>query len=391
MSKAVNIEIFRTWTLPSTREVASLRTSLEALTDQVFSHSLEVAKFEKEHLDGGIRRRQLCQVLPPLRGAYSVGSASFIIEGPKKRGYDGDRTIGVEIYAPTRVIKGKRLLLELPAKNLDRVLSNAQIKTLQTHSYAEFEPLIKSPIIIFSHGLMTDPSEYRLLLEEIASHGYLVLNLNHPSSSAYAPFSEESLCARKIDLEALERSNPEGYSKELNNLSVKQVANLHFVIRQIKEGKLVQEMGNSEQIILAGHSLGGSSSIQVARSNHHVCGCVNLDGMLRGSNKTGGLTVPLLQIFADHLKDEAQVPEKEQEEFNKWKNFEYRQMLNDWGALHKNSKYSRLGQIKETSHMDFCTEPFLKWLAGGDTLYAALKAQQVASKEIVKFFQKSLR
>ena len=362
----------------STLPHVTLGAHLERITDEVCRRSLEVAKFERSHLcplplDPQIvldaRPRRLYHVLPPLTGKYqNIGHKSFIINGPH-------REIGIEIFAPTQDISGNRLRMQLaPGQLLESALSQEQIQTLHTHSVDSLNPVGKMPILIFSHGLGVDPTEYRPLLEELASHGYLVLSLNHPSSSGYAPFSQNPPILDARNEAGCE--DPKKFSSELDRLTAIQVDNIHRVAEYIRKKE-----GSETPIVLAGHSLGGASSIIAARNDPKIRGCINLDGGLRGNKKSEGLKTPLLMIFADHLKNAT--PEDQE-----WIAKEYVPMLKDWTDLHENSKRigeSHIGQIKGTSHMDFSACPVLDWLLGEKTLDGALKAHVVASRAMVQF------
>jgi hypothetical protein len=51
---------------------------------------------------------------------------------------------------------------------------------VKTHTYSDAKVAKgKFPILIFSHGSYSKASGYYALLEEIVSHGYIVLNINH--------------------------------------------------------------------------------------------------------------------------------------------------------------------------------------------------------------------
>ena len=351
------------------------RSKVEINTSKVFRHvfsgsisrnSLEVAKFEKRYLCPlplelqtvrDARSRRLHHVLPTLTGQYpNIGHKNFVIEGPHQK-------IGIDIFAPTRNSSGNKLRMQIaPGQFLTSALSPEQIQTLRTHSLDSLNPIGKTPFLIFSHGLGVNPADYRSLLEELASHGYVVVSLNHPSSSGYAPFSQNS-----FDFDAYYE---ERYDDRLASI---QADNIRFAVDYIRKKE-----GNETPIVLAGHSLGGAASIIAARNDPKIRGCINLDGALRGNKKSEGLNTPLLMIFSDHLKNAT--PEEQE-----WIAKEYVPMLKDWSALNENSKNSRVGQIKGTSHMDFSMGPLLNWLVGEKTLEGALKAHDVASREMVGF------
>lgn len=371
---SVDLSLSRALIPRPTVQVRALAAHLEHVTDVVAQRALEVAKFEREHLAPfpldhqavlGARPRRLYQVLPPLTGQHKViGRKSFVMSGPH-------REIGIEIFAPTNDRSGSQLRLPpVPGQLLAAVLSPEQRQTLVTHSLDSFSPVGKMPFLIFSHGWEVDPAEYRPLLEEIASHGYIVLNLNHPSSSGYAPFSKNPAVFNIRDETGSE--DRQRFPKELDRLAAIQADNIRFVVEYIRKKE-----GSGVPIILAGHSLGGGASIAAARDNPNISGCINLDGAIRGE-KSKGVRVPLLQIFSDHLK---RVGPQDRE----WIAREYVPMLKDWKALHENSSHSTVGQIKDTGHMDFTIAPLMDWLLGGEAIEGALKAHAVASRAMIQF------
>lgn len=342
------------WTPPVSSE-EFIRSEVKKSTDEVYRHSLEVAKFEASHLIPTTRR--LYQVLPPLTGRHHVGRASFVINGPRNSRGSGDRAIGIEVYAPSREKSWGKALIKLnPQEELGVSLNPEQIQTLCTHSQDGIDPVGKMPILIFSHGYGVDPMEYRPFLEELASHGILVLSLNHPSSSGYAPF------------------DPVPHLKTQDEQASAQAENIRYVVDAIRAGhpKGLNALGLPDQIILAGHSLGGAASIMVARNDPKIKGCINLDGGLRGreETRTKKLPTPVLMILSDHSGDQSDDMQKMQQE---------------WEAFSKNSS-AESHAIPGVDHVDFCTiYRALGWMNGENTMHSALKAQKAASRIMLQF------
>jgi dienelactone hydrolase len=327
------------------------------------------------------RSRRLYHVLPPLTGPHSVGYASLIIEGPKNAHSLGDSKIGIEIYAPTYMGVGNRLRLLRPGECFENLLSTEQRQSLHTHSIDRIEPVGKMPILIFSHGMGVDPLLYRPLLEELASHGYVVLTLNHPSSSGYAPFSQDVY--NESAFEHMYLSDRQKFKREVENLSSAQANNIRFVLDRIRQGDLeiLKNLGSIDQIILSGHSLGGAASIMVSRDDPQIAGCINLDGGLTGEteSRTAGLMMPVLTILSDH---ELHQPKEGADGYE-----ESQQNARDWDAFHHHCAGSpQPVTIKDISHMDFASSgPMLGWLIGKETLLGALKAHKMASQAMLQF------
>jgi dienelactone hydrolase len=213
------------------------------------------------------------------------------------------------------------------------------------------------PCIVFSHGWETSPKAYESLLKELASHGYMVVSVGHPSSSQ--PYS------------GLIDSEKEFFEDKTSI----QANNLGFVIDWIQKG----ERNPSKQIVLAGHSMGGAASVLASQNHPQIAGCINLDGSLKGESgvRTKGLEIPFLMVLADHLKDA--VPSEEFEAFSAWKTKEYDLMIQDWEKLIQNSPKSRKMQITGIGHMDFAVASDKAFSEGN------LKALQCTSKEMLKF------
>jgi pimeloyl-ACP methyl ester carboxylesterase len=361
-------------------------SDLERSVGAVFKHSVEDGKTAAPtKIDPATAReakpRHLYQVLPALTGIHSVGYTSLVIEGPKNTHSVGDSKIGIEIYAPTKKETGNKVPLEFPGDHLKNFLklSSEQIQTLQTHSHDQIDPIEKPRILIFSHGLGTLPIEYRLLLEELTSHGYLVLSLNHPSSSGYAPFSE----ATPPDWDAL--NDPAKEAIELERLASAQAENIRHVVGLIRQnsGVLGKHIPDTGSIVLAGHSLGGAASIIAAQADRDIACCIDLDGALLGKKetRTAGLAASTLIISSDHRPHRAKKGEK---------GFEKEQQIEqDFESFLKNPSVSSQ-TIDGINHMDFCLGPVLHWLRGDETLDNALKAHRVASREMVRFMNSIL-
>ena len=347
-----------------------VKPDIDSAVYKAYEQALNSAKFETQHLvvchpyceplDVKERKsRLLQQILPELTGPHPVGYSSFIIQGPKEHeGQLGDRLIGVEVYAPTQDTSGSRLLKTInPGEyaNLDANFDTAQLVTPeQKHTLLtnSLDSLVLSregmPIIIFSHGMGSIPGDYRILLEEIASHGYVILNLHHPSSSEYVPFGKESMKGFVFSDEGVVR------------LAQSQAENIQFITEQIRRGNLgdlSHQLGSKNPIIVAGHSLGGAAQEEKAL-------------------KTQGLRSPLLLISAEPLAEEWVI-----------------NVEREWDALVANTPNSHREQISQIKHGDFLAFSYIAvWLVGAEknccpdmSIQSTLKAHKIASKQIKDF------
>jgi dienelactone hydrolase len=209
------------------------------------------------------------------------------------------------------------------------------------------------------------PDDYCILLEEIASHGYVVLNLHHYSSSGSVPSGEKSI---------RDKDSPP------SELAESQAANIQFVTEQIRSGQfniLSQKLDHMNPIIVAGHSLGGAASVIAARNRSDYVGCILVDGGLQGEDllKTQGILSPLLLLCTKPPQEEWAL-----------------KMQGEWRALLANTPNSYGEQINGIVHGDFSSFNYIAaWLVGAEkdnpnmSIQSILKAHEIASKRIVEF------
>ncbi len=367
----------------------AIKTFLEAVTDKAFKDAMALARYETEYLNPEtpleeipLKHRRLCQVLPPLTGPHLIGRSSLILDVPDSKNRGSNDKIEVEIIAPTRNVKGNRTLMEmLPVyyrviKSMrsdytEDPLSIQQSQTLHTQSLDQLDPVESMPILIFSHGMGVESAIYRPLVEELASHGFIVLNLNHPASSNHATFSKEALDGDAWD--KLRSSSLEEEDKVAEEMSAKGTANIQFVVEQIRNeniAKLPKGCGRTNKIILAGHSLGGASSVEAV--TNQIAGCINLDGRLarKEEKRSAKMEAPVLILRTEYGETERD-----------------KETIREFEDLSKNSARSTLKIIEGVKHNDFTMYPILDWLVGGTHLKEGLKAHTEATQEMLKFMK----
>ena len=278
-----------------------------------------------------IEADRLTPVLPALNGQNSIAHSGLFFTPPAY--LNTDLFIGVEIYRRETDEKG--------------------------------------PILIFSHGMGADPIQYRPLLNEIASHGYVVLSVAHPSA------------IEDVDLPpAEEAARASSMAKVMAN-------DIQYVLDQVRSGSL-RGVGDGSRIFLGGHSLGGAASINVSRNDPAIAGCVNLDGFLQGNEKTEGLKQPLLMLLGDHkgwVEELKKDPDEGAREYaNRCSN-----SLAEYETLYQNSV--RVEQRSEkivlpgSGHMDFTDAPFRKVLKGENSLDSAMKVHTFVFQTMLQFMK----
>lgn len=142
------------------------------------------------------------------------------------------------------------------------------------------------PLIVFSHGGISTKTSNLSLYKELASHGYVVVSIGH----TYHELSTE-IDGKKIYIDS-------GYMKELNaENSHSDIENsyecfqrwmklrtddINFVIdtfiqKSIEESNSIYSLVDMKSIGVAGHSLGGSAVLGVARQRDDIKAVIALE------------------------------------------------------------------------------------------------------------------
>jgi dienelactone hydrolase len=146
----------------------------------------------------------------------------------------------------------------------------------------------KYPLVIFSHGGISNKSSNESLYNELASHGYVVCSIDHTYHSLSTTDDE----GKKISIDS-------GYMKELNTEDAKsdpqqsykyyqkwmkiRTDDINFVIDYIiAEAKdndmdLVYKLVDTGKIGVMGHSLGGSAALGIGRLRKDINAVIALE------------------------------------------------------------------------------------------------------------------
>ncbi len=187
------------------------------------------------------------------------------------------------------------------------------------------------PVLMFSDGFLADFDDYQMLVEELASHGYIVFSLDNPYESqsvvqpdgSVVPFTEEHSAGFEQHMEVVvplwERfwasndvSERSEIAKEIlrsesfmdNVLNIR-VADMSFAVDELErlnrgevESVLAGRMDLSRLGVL-GHSMGGAVAGQVCLIDARFKAGANLDGFQWGDVVDGEITQPFMIMYSE--------------------------------------------------------------------------------------------
>ncbi len=138
------------------------------------------------------------------------------------------------------------------------------------------------PVIILSPGNGTNIEFYSSLAGEIASHGYIVVGLNHPYDIPAVQLANGEVARYDRDQWLLDAEVHQAYSKERIK---ERSADVVFALGQLDElnanGSLAGLI-DVDSVAVAGHSLGGITASEACKADTRFKACINFDGLQKG-------------------------------------------------------------------------------------------------------------
>jgi hypothetical protein len=170
---------------------------------------------------------------------------------------------------------------------LDRALDGRTerlFRHVRGHASLDAEPLgDAAPVVVFSHGGDRISSEYTFLIEELVSHGYAVVALDHPYEARAAALSDGSAVGYAEEAwpelpPPADDGQPDPdteYAAFYRGRAEVRAADASFVLDSPDAGELGLDL---DRVAFVGHSIGGVASGTFCQEDRRAVACVNLDG-----------------------------------------------------------------------------------------------------------------
>lgn len=241
--------------------------------------------------------------IPKPTGHFGVGKTICSMSDTsrqEKHGAQGNRELVVYIYYPTQVAHESPYAPDIAPilkANLAQSLNVPLEKMAYLDAYKEHTQINapldpadeKYPLLFFSPGL-TDPVElYTSLLEEMASHGYVVCAINHTFGVDPTVFPDGRVARIAAELSGFWHGKNGSFEDIADGEHELRVQDAHFVIDRFKNigsddpYAFLQHRLEYDAMGMFGHSLGGSVALQICRERSDVKACADLDGVVFGS------------------------------------------------------------------------------------------------------------
>lgn len=245
------------------------------------------------------------------------------------------------------------------------------------------------PVLVFSHGMDAMRFFNTFQMEELASHGYIVVSIEHSFSASGTVFNDGS----KGGLTPYEQMEDEQFGNAMvNKWSADQVFAINYLEKLNRDtGSIFYKRLNMDELGVFGFSFGGAVSTNTLVLDKRIKAGVNLDGFYYGENYSKGFDQPFMEI-----RSQPATPEKVTEQElamshlsrERWKYIWFDEWNKRLTSYAKNGYYSYT--IQGANHFSFCDLPLMapfKWLLAP----RATRIHKLTNQLTLAFFNKQLK
>jgi hypothetical protein len=154
------------------------------------------------------------------------------------------------------------------------------------------------PVLFFSPGFLMAAQLYSSLIEEMASHGYVVVAMNHTDACWPVMFPDGSSPVILLELANVFSNKERSCMQTFDMTQETWIKDVEFVLAWLRNQPLTKFLDLSSMGIF-GHSFGGSTAIEATRQDKAFRAVVNLDGFLFGPNWDKPFETPSLFVVAE--------------------------------------------------------------------------------------------
>lgn len=256
-------------------------------------------------------------------GKFGVGTTSFHIidtnrgeHGTKERSNGKFRELMMQLWYPASPgAQGKKLIYMADILRYFKDMAHdytkipqeklAYLDSLMTHAILDVpcdQTVKKYPLVLFSQGWGASRYAYTSLVEDLASHGYIVMAVDHPYESLATAFPDGRVIPYSFVTNQTDEEDDRMMNKQLHVRLADMECAMHYLrhINECDQKKIIACAIDFDRIGVIGHSFGAA----VATLLPSCKAVINLDGWLSQEHiDTAELNKPYMMIIAQDSCD----------------------------------------------------------------------------------------
>ena len=319
-----------------------------------------------------VKKAAKIQNINLITGQHSIGTKRIVwVDSTRTNwfldGYGPYRRLMAQIWYPadkqTLVNKSQYLdnkhalthTIKLQGYDIPEIFTN-QIGNVKCNSWNNAKPLLnnKYPILIFSHGHGGLRTQNTNQVEELVSHGYIVIAVDHTFDAGFVEFPDGdifySLTSRPNNQPLNE--TPETFYTRFGY----RVDDIDFIINKIDTFNdydlNISSIMDKNNIGIFGHSFGALTSVYAAYFNDRIKSCFGLDGWFEPLHDS--------LMFLDIKKPIMHIGQNNKDEEQFWNDINFTKMDN---FIRSNSNLSIMIDIPGSHHYDYTDFTYFSYIA----------------------------
>lgn len=253
----------------------------------------------------------------------------------------------------------------------------------RTHARQDVRPAPgRFPVLVHLNGFAGGRGLSRAWVEDVVSHGYIVVGLDQAGTSAYTELPDGAV-VRAISKDTLDplmplavQADPDGRHAPAVRREVMPEGIIPFLAEDASAALDMMESLGASDPLLAGHldteragifgiSLGGYTAGEAARRDERFRACLVADAGQRAATASAGITQPLMVMTRD-----AEAMRRERKRIGGWPEAEIRHTVGTERALAENSHgpawYAEMNDLHHLNWTDLpLWTPLATWAGMG--------------------------
>ncbi|MEK3704723.1 prolyl oligopeptidase family serine peptidase [Paenibacillus sp. FSL R7-0198] len=256
--------------------------------------------------------------MPEPTGTYAIGTFSeHLVDGSREETQTPDagdkRELMINVWYPVDQEAAQGLPLAHYPSELGEAISLvfgipsqvfSYLDTIPTHVVqgAEMSTVqSKYPVLLFSPGVRSARFQSMTMIEELVSHGYIVVGIDHPYTSAQVTFPEGREVSYQADPEFA--TSAELYQYNVEGIGIR-ADDASFVLDMLTQwnshdpNQLLQGKLDLDHVGIMGHSYGGATTAEALAQDERFQAGLSLEGGFWGKVSTTALKQPFMYIMS---------------------------------------------------------------------------------------------
>jgi pimeloyl-ACP methyl ester carboxylesterase len=340
--------------------------------------------------------------LPKPKGPNKVGTRILHVIDPMRDAEGGrragsQRELMVQLWYPAEPVGGRR---EVYRRRSETTFKSSYQSVLRTQSLRDAPVLASNapyPLLIFNPAWTGQRTQSTFLMQELASHGYVVASIDHTYYSGRVAFPDGRVFDGHMapalgDFTYL--SIEEGI--ELADQFVRILA--EDIVSVLDELGALNSRPDSDwyrcldmsRVGALGHSIGGAAAAEACSLDPRILAALNLDGWTFGEVLRHGLAKPWMVIYGKGIEVEPRDLAAQSEGMQRYWQMNRENYAAVEAALHRHGGCSLT--IRGASHWNFSDRPLyspLRFRTQAGTIRPEL-AHRIVGDAVRAFFGESL-